>query len=66
MKKNICPNCKSKNVAKILYGEPASSETLMKKVKEGKIYIGGCLIEMPAPKYHCNDCGKEWGELVNP
>ena len=64
-RRRTCPNCKSKNVAKILWGEPVSSETLKKKLEEGKVYIGGCCVPIPTPKFHCNDCGYEWAKKAN-
>ena len=39
-----CPYCSSKNTARILYGYPAYSEELQKKLDNGKIAIGGCCI----------------------
>lgn len=57
----ICPACKSKNIAKFLYGMPAFSKKLERELEQGKIKIGGCCISEDSPKLHCNNCGKDWG-----
>lgn len=51
-----CPNYGSKSIAKILYGLPAYSEELQKKIYEGKIILGGCCQVIGAPLFECNDC----------
>ena len=66
-----CPYCGSRNTAAILYGMPAMSEELQKKLDTGKIVLGGCCIfgaeingkyvELD-PAKHCNDCGKDFGK----
>ena len=62
-KQFICPSCNSKNVARFLYGIQEFSGKLIKEKEEGKIILAGCHISDDSPKYHCNDCGKEWGKL---
>lgn len=62
--KIICPACSSKNVAKFLYGMPSFSKKLEKELEQGKVKLGGCCIEVEAPLFHCNDCGKEWDKEV--
>ncbi len=52
-----CPNCKSKRIANILYGYPAFSEELSKKLDEGKITLGGCVVNPDNPRWECADCG---------
>ena len=37
-----CPECNSRNVIKILYGEPTGEALFMEA--QGKIKLGGCLI----------------------
>ena len=65
-----CPYCGSKSTARILYGLPAFSEELQKKLDSGKISLGGCMtFEIPVngemvqtnPARVCNDCKKEFG-----
>ncbi len=71
MEKQIgCPRCGSKNVARYLYGYPAYSEDLKKKVDSGKIVFGGCCLSSVdvngkqvfcMPEYSCNECKKSFG-----
>ena len=42
MTKRTCPKCKSKNLAKFLYGLPRSIEPFEKRIEEKKIILGGC------------------------
>ena len=59
--KNInCPFCNSKNIAEILYGLPSFSPKLDKDLKSGKLILGGCCISEDSPRFHCNNCAKEW------
>lgn len=55
-----CPKCKSKNVAKILYGLVELDDKLEKDMRDGKVFLGGCCIFEDNPKYHCNDCEEEF------
>jgi hypothetical protein len=59
-KKNKCPYCNSKDVAKILYGLPSFSKKLEKELESGKLVLGGCCISEDSPLFHCNKCTKEW------
>ncbi len=56
-----CPRCGSRNTAEILYGMPAYTEDLQKKLDSKKVVLGGCCITGMDPKYHCNDCGQDFG-----
>ena len=67
-----CPNCGSTTIADILYGLPVIQEqkkyylgtnnyfkldpTLEKKLKEGKIVLGGCFYHSSMPKWFCKNC----------
>ena len=51
-----CPRCGSKNTARILYGMPAYSEEMERKLNEGKLYLGGCCVTEHDPARHCNEC----------
>ncbi len=55
-----CPECNSRNVIKILYGEPTGEALFMEA--QGKIKLGGCLITDIDPEYYCNDCANEWNK----
>lgn len=49
-KPRVCPVCKSKRIATILWGMPAFSEDLQKKMETGEITLGGCCVSMDDPK----------------
>ncbi len=55
----ICPKCRSGKVKKILYGEPDFS-----KINKDD-YLGGCVVNDDSPKYHCQECGNEWGKYLS-
>ena len=59
-KKIICPHCGSEWIADILYGEPAFDDVLNEALEKGEIHLGGCCIFRDSPKYHCNDCKKDF------
>jgi len=59
-KPRVCPVCKSQRIASILYGYPAFSEKLMKKMDEGKITLGGCCVSLDDPPWECADCGSKF------
>ncbi len=51
-KQKACPVCKKMDeVIEIVYGEP--TELTSKKAKEGKVWIGGCVISDEDNKYYC-------------
>lgn len=61
----VCPYCGSRNIAHLIYGMPAFTEELQRKLDEGKVALGGCVLEYDRPMpyyhyYHCNDCGEEF------
>jgi len=64
LKPRVCPVCKSKRIASILYGFPAFSEELIKKMDEGKITLGGCCVSLDDPPWECTDCGVEFHRKV--
>ena len=53
-----CPNCKSKNVVPIMYGYPGLGA--VQDSDEGKVHLGGCIVDIDNPKWHCNDCEHDW------
>ena len=57
----ICPECRSKSVALILWGYP-NMDTIQEELDRGKITLGGCMISDNDPKWECNDCGHRWGD----
>lgn len=43
---------------------PMFTKKLEKELEQGKVKLGGCCISDDSPKYHCTDCGKEWGKML--
>ncbi len=62
----ICPRCGSIDVARILWGRHAFTKELERDLRSGKIVLGGCCITPKSAKYHCNDCGAEFGTIDLP
>ena len=56
-----CPECKSKNVAWILWGYP-NMDAIQEQLDKGEITLGGCIITDNDPKWECNVCNHMWGE----
>ena len=56
--KAVCPSCNSNNVVPIAYGLPGFE--MQEEAIQGKIHLGGCVIEEGAPDFHCNDCERDW------
>ena len=56
-----CPICGSELIP-IVYGMPGPE--MLKKAERGEIYLGGCLITPDDPKYYCDDCDKEFYEVL--
>ena len=56
--KPSCPSCKSKKVIPVIYGLPGNE--LMKEAEEGKVALGGCVINGNESMWHCIECGDEW------
>lgn len=53
-----CPNCKSSNNCRILYGLIEGSDELEAEAKAGRVHFGGCDVDVifDDPNRHCNDC----------
>ena len=58
----ICPYCKSKNTAIIMYGEINVSEKLEKAMENGEVIMGGCILSDDSPAFYCNDCEESFGK----
>jgi len=60
-KRTCCPKCKSSDdVIEIMYGLPTPEA--FKEAEEGKIMLGGCVIESGAPDWFCGSCKHEWSD----
>jgi hypothetical protein len=55
-KPDKCPECGSSKIAEILFGLPAFSPSLEKKVKTREIVLGGCCITNDDPSWKCVTC----------
>ena len=53
-----CPRCDSRKVVPIEYGLPGPE--MMQDAVDGKIKLGGCVVEPDAPDWYCNDSHYEW------
>ena len=57
--KKKCPNCSSaESVVPIRYGMPGLE--MQQKHHEGKIKLGGCMVEIDDPNWHCKECELEY------
>jgi len=65
MEKKSCPKCGSDDVATILLGFTTINEELEKKLKNGKVILGGCCVSGNDPILECNDCKFQWGKDNN-
>lgn len=61
MSKVKCPKCGNRNIAEYLWGMPAFTEQLEEELAAGHVVLGGCMITKSEPKYHCNNCKKDFG-----
>lgn len=67
-----CPACGSTKVARMLMGLPGFSEDLERRIENGEVYLGGCVISMgddghpTDPERWCTACGTHWGRWVGP
>lgn len=55
----ICPNCGSNRVAKVLHGISKIDEDLQELIDEEKVLLGGCMILPNSFNYYCINCQSE-------
>ena len=53
---SVCPSCKSKKIALILWGYLDLDQETQKILDAKKIVLGGCLVTDHDPKWECTDC----------
>ena len=58
-----CNECGSTDVVLILYGLADLDEEMKSMIDEGKITLGGCMVDKDSPKWVCNDCKHKYGTL---
>jgi hypothetical protein len=56
-KPDKCTECGSEKIARILYGLPAFSDSLRKRLDNNEIVLGGCCVTGNDPSWKCIDCG---------
>ena len=52
-----CTACRSSRIASILYGEPCMDSEMERRIKEGRLVLGGCCIGDDDPAWQCVTCG---------
>lgn len=55
-KDGMCPKC-GKSMGNIMYGLPNFSPELTQYIEEGKIILGGCILNPDSPQLYCKQCG---------
>ena len=58
----MCPICKNKKTALILWGYTCLDEELQKAINNKEIALGGCIVTDHDPKWECTSCNHRWGE----
>ena len=58
--KYICPYCGSKNTAHIMFGLPNFTPALVRRLDEGRLRLGGCVLSFASGDRYCNQCRKEF------
>lgn len=53
----LCPRCGSCNTVPIIYGY---APDLVEAWKAGKVELGGCVIDVENPNWHCKTCGNDF------
>lgn len=57
LKPHSCPACGHAPVASILYGTLRLNEGLQRKIREGRVTVGGRYIREDDPWWECTGCG---------
>ena len=58
-----CPECGSKNVARLQWGRPVWSERLEHELETGKAELAGCFVDKYSERWQCNDCHHRFGNI---
>ena len=62
-KPNRCIRCGKPAVVKILYGEPTDESWEL--AQNGKLVIGGCVVNEKSPKWECTQCETQYIKIKN-
>jgi hypothetical protein len=65
-RRNKCPSCGSRSVARISYGMPVPGPALDQDLASGRLVLGGCLVFGEHPDRYCNECGHQWRRKPSP
>jgi hypothetical protein len=60
-KASICPKCGAERSAEIVYGLPAFTKDLQQALEDGRVVLGGCLVDPAQPRWLCRSCGEKHG-----
>ena len=55
---DTCPSCGASGVQPIVYAYP--DESLREAEQRGEVQIGGCVVDLENPEWHCTACEHEW------
>lgn len=55
-----CDVCRSRSIARYIYGMPGDYRKMLNEQAAGRIIIAGCQYYPGAPHNHCNKCGHDW------
>lgn len=64
MSRYKCPRYGSKDIVRIVYGEPTYEACLASE--QGKLILGGCCFSDICPTKHCKSCGQDFGSNEYP
>ena len=56
----ICPKCGSREISRLVYGEPQMDEGLLGDLMARRIKLAGCEYFEGAPIYYCYHCDYSW------
>jgi hypothetical protein len=56
--RRVCPRCGSRDSVRIVFGYP--SPELFEEARQGKVALGGCLIDVDNPTRECRACEHRW------
>ena len=55
---STCPQCRSERVKRIACGLPMRDDPT--PVEERDYVLGGCILDLDSPGWHCGACGHRW------
>ncbi len=60
---NRCPRCRSRNVARIIYGLVDGSFLQHPRSISGDWVAGGAVVSDESPGFYCHACRNRWGDV---